>query len=369
MFLVSGTGDGVDSISGGDGIDRIEGSAGDDVIGLRRFAGDLTVETIDGGLGENVIAGTQSSDVLDFSGTVLVNIARIEGGGGFDQITGSSGNDVIVGGAFQDILSGGGGDDVFLVSGSEDGADSVSGGEGNDRIEGSAGDDVIGLRRFAGDLTVETIDGGLGENVIAGTQSSDVLDFSGTVLVNIARIEGGGGFDQITGSSGNDVIVGGAGNDTLLGGAGDDTLIGGGGADRLTGGAGNDTFILGDDNFSFVEAGSGTDTLVFDFSLDLQTVSNSAIRGVEFFDLRDGVDVAFSVALDDVIGAVDGVNELTGVANTLVIRGDATDVVNIIVDTWTESNQSLDTDGDDIQEGYTVYTDENAGVGVYVQDV
>jgi Ca2+-binding RTX toxin-like protein len=350
-------------------VDRIVGGDGDDVIGLRQFTGDLTVETIDGGLGENVIDGGAGSNKFDFSGTALVNIARIIGGGGFDRITGSSGNDVIVGGALTDILSGGGGDDVFLVSGSGDGFDEVNGGSGVDRIVGGDGDDVIGLRQFTGDLTVETIDGGLGENVIDGGASSNEFDFSGTALENIARIIGGGGFDTITGSAGNDVIVGGALTDFLSGGGGDDTLIGGGGADRLTGGAGDDTSILGDDNFSFVEAGTGTDTLVFDFSLDLQTVSNSAIRGVEFFDLRDSVDVVFSVALDDVIGAVDGVNALTGVANTLVIRGDATDAINIIGDTWTESSQSLDTDGDNIQEGYTVYTDETAGVGVYVQNV
>ena len=58
-----------------------------------------------------------------------------------------------------------------------------------------------------------------------GTAAGNVLDFSATTLVNIARIDGGDGNDQITGTTGNDVIVGGAGNDTLRGGGGVDTAL------------------------------------------------------------------------------------------------------------------------------------------------
>ncbi|OJZ15000.1 MAG: hypothetical protein BGP20_06035 [Thiobacillus sp. 63-78] len=62
------------------------------------------------------------------------------------------------------------------------------------------------------------------------------MDFSATELVNIARIEGGAGDDQISGSQGDDVISGGTG------------------ADRIAGGRGNDTYILG--------RGDGMDTVI-----------------------------------------------------------------------------------------------------------
>ena len=62
------------------------------------------------------------------------------------------------------------------------------------------------------------------------------MDFSTTELVNIDRIEGSAGDNQIAGSAGNDV------------------LWGAGGSDQLTGGLGNDTYILG--------RGDGKDTIV-----------------------------------------------------------------------------------------------------------
>jgi VCBS repeat-containing protein len=225
-FLVQGSEDGNDGVEGGAGFDQIVGGSGDDVIGLWDHQGTRTVERIDGGAGVNVISGTPGFDNLDFSGTALLNIARIEGGDGGDNIVGSAGNDVIVGGLGDDNLDGGAGDDTFLVQGSEDGTDAVQGGEGFDQILGGSGDDVIGLWDYQGTRTVERIDGGAGVNIISSTGGSDSLDFSATTLVNITRIEGGEGADRITGSAGNDTLDGGADdNDVLAGGTGDDTYL------------------------------------------------------------------------------------------------------------------------------------------------
>ena len=84
--------------------------------------------------------------------------------------------------------------------------------------------------------------------------------------------------------------------------------------------------------------------------------------------MRDGVSSELTMALDDVVSMVDGLNSLTGEANTVLVRGDEGDSVNIVGDNWTVSTVSLDTDDDNIQEGYTVFQDADAGVGVYVQD-
>ncbi|NKB60523.1 MAG: hypothetical protein GKS00_29805 [Alphaproteobacteria bacterium] len=370
VFLVSGSGDGFDRISGGEGFDRVVGSDGDDVIGLSRYADVDFVEEIVGGAGTNVIRGTSGGNRLDFSATVLTDIAKIEGGGGNDAITGSAANDTIDGGSGNDRLRGGAGDDVFLVSGSGDGFDRISGGAGLDLILGSGGDDVIGLSRYADVDTVEEIDGGAGTNVIQGTSGGNRLDFSATVLTDIARIEGGGGNDAITGSAANDTIVGGSGNDRLTGGAGDDVLIGGSGSDRMFGGEGNDRFFIENDNFAFLDGGAGIDTVAFDFALDLRNVANNNLRGIESFDLGNGGNATLTIGLDDILAATNGFNALTGSENTLVVRGgDDSDAVDIVGGDFDVSADSLDTDNDGTAEGYTVFHDSASGATVYVENV
>ena len=369
VFLVSGSGNGFDRVTGGEGSDQILGSAGDDVIGLFRYSGDETVEAIDGGTGENVIQGTSGSSVFDFSQTQLTNIDLIDGRGGNDRITGSAGGDTISGGAGNDEMDGGDGDDVFLVAGSGGGFDEVTGGEGSDLILGGSGDDDIGLSSFVGDQTVEEIDGGGGENVIVGASNKTVLDFSETVLTNIARNEGRGGNDTITGSSGDDTVLGGAGNDRLIGGDGDDLLDAGAGKDRLFGDAGDDRLVVENDNFLLIDGGADIDTIVVDFTLDLTNVADTKIENIERFDLRSGSDAVLTIGLDDVLPATSGINALTGGEDDLVIRRDAGDAVNVVGDSWETSQESIDTDDDGGVEGYTVFNDVATGATVYVENV
>ena len=234
LFRVTGD-SGPDTVNGGDGFDEIRGSDGDDVIRFTLYTGANTVERIDGGAGNNRIASGAWFGNMDFSATELVNIARIEGGAGDDQISGSQGDDVIEGGGGADRLWGNGGNDLFRVTG-DSGPDTVNGGDGFDEIRGSDGDDVIRFTLYTGANTVERIDGGAGNNRIASGAWFGNMDFSATELVNIARIEGGAGDDQISGSQGDDVISGGTG------------------ADRIAGGRGNDTYILG--------RGDGMDTVI-----------------------------------------------------------------------------------------------------------
>jgi len=233
LFLVEGD-SGSDTVNGGAGFDEIRGSDGDDIIRFANYTGENMVERIDGGGGYNRIVSGVNQGRMDFSTTELVNIARIEGGAGSDQITGTHGDDVIMGGLGGDLLWGLGGDDLFLVGG-DSGSDTVNGGAGFDEVRGSDGDDIIRFANYTGENMVERIDGGGGYNRIVSGVNQGRMDFSTTELVNIARIEGGRGNDQITGSQGGDVIVGGAG------------------ADYLAGGLGNDTYVLG--------RGDGTDTV------------------------------------------------------------------------------------------------------------
>ena len=235
IFLIDGSDTQYDTFNGGAGNDAIVGGDGDDTIRLYRYRDADVVETVDGGAGYNVIAGTANGDIIDLSATTLVNIALIDTGAGSDTITGSVGDDVIIGGLGRDILSGGDGNDTFMIDGSDTQYDTFNGGAGNDAIVGGDGDDTIRLYRYRDADVVETIDGGAGYNIIAGTANGDIIDLSTTTLVDIALIDTGAGADTIVGSAGDDVILGGAGNDILNGGEGNDIYqFGrGDGADRL----------------------------------------------------------------------------------------------------------------------------------------
>ena len=114
---------------------------------------------------------------------------------------------------------------------------------------------------------------------------------------------------------------------------------------------------------------AGTDTVVFDFALDLLTVGGSRFRNIESFDLRSGGDAALTIGLDDVLAAASGINALTETAEMLLVRRDAGDVVTVAGDTWTVSADTLDTDNDGVDEGYTVFHDPAAGATVYVENV
>jgi len=337
VFLIEGVDTSYDRLQGGDGIDTVLGSNGDDIIRVNYFAGASTVERIDGGLGANIVAGTQYNDTIDLSGTELANIASIDGGLGNDAITGSAGNDVIIGGVGSDVLVGGAGEDTFLIEGDDTGYDRFQGDAGFDMILGGAGDDAIRVNYFTGASTVEKIDGGLGTNTIAGTQYNDTIDLSGTELLNIASIDGGVGNDTLTGSAGNDTIIGGAGSDVLVGGAGDDTfLVNGAEAayDRFQGDAGFDTILGGNgDDIIRVNNFSGASTVErIDGGFGINVVA-----GTQYNDTIDlsGTELVAIAGIDgglgnDVITGSTGNDVIIGGAGSDVLAGGAGDDVFLI---------------------------------------
>jgi serralysin len=79
------------------------------------------------------------------------------------------------------------------------------------------------------------INGGGGNDVLAGTNQRDVID-------------GGAGNDRLYGKGGNDTLKGAIGSDILSGSTGADELIGGlSGNDEAYGAGGNDTIKIGGD--------------------------------------------------------------------------------------------------------------------------
>ncbi len=357
-FLVSGTDTSYDRFQGDAGYDTIQGTDADDTIRVNNFSGAFTVEKIDGGLGTNVIAGTQYNDTVDLSGTQLINIANIDGGAGNDTITGSAGNDNIIGGAGSDVLAGGSGDDTFLISGTDTGYDRFQGDLGYDTVQGTDADDTIRVNNFSGTYTVEKIDGGLGTNVIAGTQYNDTMDLSGTELVNIANIDGGTGNDTITGSAGNDNIIGGAGSDVLSGGSGDDTFLISGtdtGYDRFQGDAGYDV-IQGSDSDDTIRMNNFTGIYTVE-KIDGRLGVNS-IAGTQYNDSIDlsGTELVNIASIDggagnDVITGSAGNDTIIGGAGSDVLAGGAGDDTFLVNGTDTSYDRFQGNAGYDVIQG------------------
>ncbi|MEN2988311.1 hypothetical protein WG926_08365 [Tistrella sp. BH-R2-4] len=171
--------------------DSYVGSTGDDIlVAMNGWA--APGQTIDAGIGNDIISGTDAADTLI-------------GGGGHDRL---------LGGAGDDHLSGGTGDDILTP------------GQGVDHLDGGLG--------------IDTVDYSL-----SGPPSP-----SAGVRVDLSRGRGVGGnalddvyvsIENVVGTGSADILIGDGRVNRLSGGDGNDTLIGGAGADMLDGGSGFDT--------------------------------------------------------------------------------------------------------------------------------
>jgi Ca2+-binding RTX toxin-like protein len=279
---------------------------------------------INAGTGDDVV----NASSLEADGIQLT----INGGLGNDQMIGSEGDDLITGGDGNDIAFMGAGDDIFVWNPGDDN-DTIEGQDGFDTLvfnganiaetinitanggralftrdvanvvmdlndvesidfNALGGADIINIHDLTGtDLTEINLNlgvaGGGGDGaadtiIIDGTNGDDVVlvfgdDGSVTVLglgaqVNITGFEAGldrliirtqDGDDVVDASGlgtgsipltaeggvGNDILIGGDGADRLFGEIGDDVLIGGPGLDILDGGPGDNILIQGETTF------------------------------------------------------------------------------------------------------------------------
>jgi Ca2+-binding RTX toxin-like protein len=273
----------------------LNGLAGDDMIDARSLEDDGIQLTMNGGLGVDVMFGSEGDDLVnggdgdDLSlmgpgdDTFVWNPGddndTLEGQDGLDRMLFNGANiaeniDISANGGrvrfFRDIanvtmdlndvegidFSALGGADTIVVndlSGTDvteintDLASVAGTGDAapdNITVNGTNGDDVI---QVAGDASGVSAFGLAARVNIVGAEAAndrltahardgdDVIEASGVAV----------GAIQLTldGGNGDDVIIGGSGNDTLLGGPGDDVLIGGPGEDILDGGGGDDVIL------------------------------------------------------------------------------------------------------------------------------
>ena len=219
-----------------------------------------------------LIATLQGAPTLHGNGIEVVNgVDPINGTPGDDSLTGTDGDDTMNGLGGNDTIDARGGNDL-LVGGS--GADSMLGGDGNDTLGGT----WFGSSETTGEEAVDTMEGGLGDDVYHVDNPNDVLSDTGGVDT-VRAIETdwtlGEGFENLV--LGNDVSEGsltGIGNELanrisvtyagshLEGHGGNDTLIGGSAqnGNRLFGGDGDDR-LVGANNEDLLDGGAGRDTL------------------------------------------------------------------------------------------------------------
>ncbi|MBB4640571.1 calcium-binding protein [Rhizorhapis suberifaciens] len=296
-FLFGVSGDGYDHIIGGEGYDTVRATADNAWLGLRSLSGVEEI-TADGFAGV-VVRGTAVADTLDFSGVTITGIARMEGQAGNDILIGSAGADTIVGGTGDDTSDGGDGDDEFLVGGTGDGYDIINGGIGHDTIRATANGTWIGLKNLS---SIEGVAAdGFADVNIRASSAGDTLDFSGTLLSGIGRIDAG------------------SGNDVLIGSAGDDHLLGGGGNDIVAGGLGND----------IIDGGADTDTVDYRarseaWTINLAAVANHAQAGTEI-DTLIAIENVIGGSGNDIITGNSGVNVLSGSGGNDMITSGAGD--------------------------------------------
>lgn len=340
------------------GIEGLWGSAYDDVL-----QASVIGTWLYGGAGNNTLTGgtayyywgTQKGIVVDLGGgghtgalengfggqDTLININRVVGSYGYDDVIWGNNNDNI----------------ITEYSGNN----IIYGSRGNDTMNLSGGSNTINYSLMTAGIVADLSKA----SVIKGVSGALGTDkFSGN---GISNITGTSFADTITGDGGNNILNGNGGSDILIGNAGNDILIGGedgltaasyttspnGIVANLSSGQVNDGFggidtliqigkIIGSaraDQFNFstqadlsryqIEGNGGNDIMVKQgaagsYALD-GSVRISGIKTIEFSDSK--VD---RISID-----LNGLFSGAGTSQNLTIHTDASDVVSITQSGWT----------------------------------
>ncbi len=344
-FSVSSAGD-----VNGDGFDdvligaiRADGSGNSKLIagdGYVIFGGPSVPTTID--LASLGTAGITifGADAGDYSGHCVRSAGDLNGDG-FD--------DLLIGAPFADAsgnAKSSAGDSYVIFGGASLPAtiDLASLGTAGITIFGADVGDHSGYWvSSAGDVNGDGFD-----DLLIGALNADASENAKSNAGESYVIFGGNFTSAVThpGTAAAETLTGSAGVDVMIGDRGDDTLVGDGGADVLIGGQGNDILTVNDLNFKRIVGGTGTDTLRLDGSglhLDLTTIADNRIQGVEQIDLTGSGDNTLTLDLQEVLNISDE-------SNTLLVRRNMGDTV-IIGSGWTQGTN--ETIGPDTFEVYT----------------
>lgn len=319
-------GAGNDNITTGDGDDFLSGGAGNDTLnggGFSKSGNTADYSDAKTGIVAQLGEGLTNGSATDGLGgkDVLINIQSITGGIGNDVINGNGDKNVLDGGDGDDTLNGFAGDDVLL---SGRGADVIDGGPGADTITYIASKAPVQVNLSTQTLTVKSpVDG---SPITLQANRGRGGDAEGDRIFNVENVQGSIGDDfmvagdnggQVSGLDGSDFLIAGAGAETLDGGTGIDWLSyqrsdAGVNVDLINGNF-NGGFASGDQ----VVAGKDAKGNLTGFS----SVEN--LEGSDFDDILRGDNG------DNVIRGLKGVNSLFGNGgNDTLIGGAGSDAFN-----------------------------------------
>ncbi|QDZ00608.2 calcium-binding protein [Nitratireductor mangrovi] len=230
-----------DFLTGNHLANRIEGLAGDDLIaglgGADELIGGTGIDTAD------YSASTQRINVNLSNGTALGGDAHGDTLSGIENLVGtnSSLTDFLTGNHLANRIDGGAGDDLIAGLGA---ADMLIGGTGVDTADYSASTQRINVNlsngtALGGDAHGDTLSGI--ENLI-GTNVALTDFLTGDAAPN--HIQGLAGNDEINGKEGSDVLVGGGDDDLFI----FDTALGAGNVDTIV------DFVVADDMISLASS-------------------------------------------------------------------------------------------------------------------
>ncbi len=212
--------DGDDTIVGGTGDDLIETGAGTDTVVFRN------------GHGHDVVTDISSVDIIDLTAfSLFTSLSTVTANASLSEVNGQSGTLIQTSASSSIFLQG------IALSGLNSLTYSFAIGtisENTQGVIGGPGEQTDGDDTLTGTGDSDLIEGGDGNDVIAGIENPIVNNF----LRGSDTLRGQDGDDDLTGndirdSNYADLIDGGPGNDTLRGLDGPDTLIGGPGADTF----------------------------------------------------------------------------------------------------------------------------------------
>ncbi len=312
---------GADTFLGGDGDDFVFGDNGNDVAQLG--AGDDVFQW-DPGDGNDTIEGQDGSDLLLFFGSNASENINILANGGRTLFTRDVANVTMdmndverieyraLGGADNVTVGDLTGTDVERIDidlrgpngGGDEAADTVT-------VNATQGADVFGVTGDSGGIHVFGLKAGV--NIFFQEQANDRLTLNGLGgddVMDATSLEADG--IQLT-------MNGGLGNDVMLGSEGDDLFNGGDGNDVAFMGAGDDTFVWnpGDDNDT-LEGQDGFDKMLFNGAnvAEQITISANGERATFFRNVANVVMDLNGMELIDfkALGGADNivVNDLSG---------------------------------------------------------
>jgi Ca2+-binding RTX toxin-like protein len=371
-------GKGVETLLGGDGNDTIDGNGGNDLAFMG--TGDDTF-IWDPGDGSDLVEGEDGADTMVFNGaggpeqvdlsangnrlrffrtqaTITMDTAGVEtvdfnALGGADTVT------------VNDLT----GTDVKTVN--TDLAGALGGNTGDAAtdqviVKGTNGTDKIDI---AGDPSGVAVTGLAALVAIQHQEPNDKLDVNalgGDDPVSAAALAAQAITLTLDGGTGDDTIAGAAGVEVAFGGDGNDTIDGNGGNDTAFLGVGDDTFVWDPgDGSDVVEGQDGADTMVFNGANGAEQVDLSANGNrLRFFRVQANItmDTAGVETVDfNALGGVDTVtvNDLTGTdvqtvnADLAAVLGGGDLLTDQVIVNGTNGNDAIEVAGRNGTAGVT----------------